>query len=153
MSEIFTDASLIISTSTSAGARDMSNRLMKLTLTRDADVHDDTVMGLTAHSQVIGLEKWSFKSDLLQSFSTGDGGENTDAVLSTLYDLSKSGSKFLVSVKRHSTGLLGPSNPIYSGLCVLKGFNPFDGGVGDLLKTAAEFLGSGNLSKSVTSSG
>lgn len=152
MSEIFTDASVIVSTSTSVGTRDLSNRTMKVTLNRDADEHDDTVMGLTAHSRVIGLEKWSFKMDLLQSFTTGDQGENTDQILNTLYDVSKVGNKFLVSVKRHSTGLQGTGNPIYSGLCVLKGFNPLDGSVGDLLKTGVEFLGSGNLSRSVTSS-
>lgn len=152
MGVIFTQANVLVATGTASG-RDVSNRIMKVSLTRDADVHDDTVMGLTAHSQLIGLEKWSFKMDVLQSWSTGDGGENTDFLLNALYDLSKTGSKFLVTVKPYSTSLLGPGNPVYSGLCVLKGFNPMDGSVGDLLKTSVEFLGSGNLSRSVTSSG
>jgi len=34
----------------------------------------------------------------------------------------------------------------------LKNYNPLDGEVGDLLKTDVTFLGSGNLSESVTSS-
>jgi len=130
----------------------MSNRVMQVTLERDADEHDDTVMGLTAHSRVIGLESWQFSMGMLQSFSTGDGGENTDAILSTLYDLSKSGGKFLVTVRKDATENLGPSNPTFSGLCVLKNYNPLDGEVGDLLKTDVTFLGSGNLSRSVTSS-
>ena len=152
MSVIFNDAYVLLSTSTGAGTRDMSNRVMQVTLERDADEHDDTVMGLTAHSRVIGLESWQFSMGMLQSFSTGDGGENTDAILSTLYDLSKSGGKFLVTVRKDATENLGPANPTFSGLCVLKNYNPLDGEVGDLLKTDVTFLGSGNLSRSVTSS-
>lgn len=152
MSEIFNNAYVLISTSTATGTRDMSNRVTKVTLERDGDEHDDTVMGLTAHSRVIGLESWQFSMGMLQSFSTTDGGENTNKVLRELYNTSKSGNKFLVSVRKHSTQLLGENNPTWSGLCVLKNYNPLDGEVGDLLKTEVSFLGSGNLSESVTSS-
>lgn len=152
MSEIFNSAFVLISTSTATGTRDMSNRVMKVSLTRDADEHDDTVMGLTAHSRVIGLESWEFSMGMLQSFSTDDGGENTNSILRELYTMSKAGQKFLVTVRKHSTELLGLGNPTWSGLCVLKNYNPLDGEVGDLLKTDVTFLGSGNLSESVTSS-
>lgn len=152
MSEIFNNAFVLISTSTSAGTRDMSNRVTKLTLERDGDEHDDTVMGMTAHSRVIGLESWQFNMSMIQSFSTGDAGENTNSILRELYTLSKSGGKFLVTVRKHSTQLMGPGNPTWEGLCVLKNYNPLDGEVGDLMKTDVNFLGSGNLSESVTSS-
>lgn len=152
MSEIFNSAFVLISTSTATGTRDMSSRVMKVSLTRDADEHDDTVMGLTAHSRVIGLESWEFSMGMLQSFSTVDGGENTNSILRELYTMSKAGRKFLVTVRKHSTELLGLGNPTWSGLCVLKNYNPLDGEVGDLLKTDVTFLGSGNLSESVTSS-
>ena len=152
MSEIFNSAYVLISTSTATGTRDMSNRVMKVTLERDADEHDDTVMGLTAHSRVIGLESWQFSMGMLQSFSTTDAGENTNTILKELYNTSKAGNKFLVTVRKHSTQTLGTNNPTWSGLCVLKGYNPIDGEVGDLLKTDVTFLGSGNLSESVTSS-
>lgn len=152
MSEIFNNARVIISTSTAAGTRDMSNRVMSLTLERDADEHDDTVMGLTAHSRVIGLETWSFGMGLLQSFSTGDGGENTNSILSALYTLSKSGGKFLITVRKDTSLVRGSTNPEWEGLCVLKNYNPLDGEIGDLLKMDVEFLGSGNLSEYVCSS-
>jgi hypothetical protein len=152
MSEIFNSAYVLISTSTATGTRDLSSRTMKVTLERDGDEHDDTVMGNTAHSTVIGLEKWKFAMSMLQSFSTTDGGENTNTILRELYNTSKAGNKFLVTVRKHSTQLLGLANPTWSGLCVLKGYKPLDGSVGDLLKTECDFLGSGNLSESVTSS-
>lgn len=152
MSEIFNSAYVNISTSTASGSNDVSNRVMKLTLERDADEHDDTVMGLSAHSRVIGLESWQFSMGMLQSFSTTDGGLNTNALLSTLYTVSKNGGKFMVTVRKHSTQLLGVGNPTWSGLCVLKNYNPIDGEVGDLLKTDVTFLGSGNLAESTTSS-
>ncbi len=152
MSEIFNSAYVLISTSTATGTRDMSNRTMKITLERDGDEHDDTVMGMTAHSRVIGLESWQFSMSMLQSFTTADAGENTNTILRELYTTSKAGNKFLVTVRKHSTQLLGLANPTWSGLCVLKGYSPIDGEVGDLLKTDVTFLGSGNLSESVTSS-
>lgn len=152
MSEIFNNAFVLISTSTSAGTRNMSNRVTKVTLERDGDEHDDTVMGMTAHSRVIGLESWQFNMGMIQSFSTADSGENTNSILRELYALSKSGGKFLVTVRKHATDLRGLGNPTWEGLCVLKNYNPLDGEVGDLMKTDVSFLGSGNLSESVTSS-
>jgi hypothetical protein len=152
MSEILNNSYVNISTSTAAGSWDMSGRTMKLTLERDADEHDDTVMGMTAHSRVIGLESWQFNMGMLQSFSSADGLPNTNTLLSALYATSKAGNKFLVEVRKHSTQLKGIANPTWSGLCVLKNYNPLDGEVGDLLKTDVTFLGSGNLSESVTSS-
>ena len=152
MPEIFNSAFVLISTSTATGTRDLSNRVTKVTLERDGDEHDDTVMGMTAHSRVIGLESWQFSMGMIQSFSTTDQGENTNKILRELYGVSKSGGKFLVTVRKHSTQLLGEGNPTWSGLCVLKNYNPLDGEVGDLLKTDVTFLGSGNLSESVTSS-
>ena len=151
MSEIFNSAYVLISTSTATGTRDMSNRVTKVTLERDGDEHDDTVMGMSAHSRVIGLESWQFSMGMIQSFSTTDG-ENTNSILRELYTTSKAGNKFLVTVRKHSTQLLGTNNPTWSGLCVMKNYNPIDGAVGDLLKTDVTFLGSGNLSESVTSS-
>jgi hypothetical protein len=152
MSEILNNSYVNISTSTAAGAWDMSGRTMKLTLERDADEHDDTVMGMTAHSRVVGLESWQFNMGMLQSFSSADGLPNTNTLLRELYTTSKAGNKFLVEVRKHSTQLKGLANPTWTGLCVLKNYNPLDGEVGDLMKTDVTFLGSGNLSESVTSS-
>jgi hypothetical protein len=151
MSVIYTNAKVLLSTSTAVGTRDMSNRVMKLELPRDADEHDDTVMGLTAHSRVIGLEKWSFKITLLQAFTTGDGGENTNSILATTFTRSQSGLKSMISVSAFGgTSTVSASNPTWSGLVVLKNYSPILGGVGDLLKTDVEFLGSGNLTESYT---
>ena len=149
MSDIFNNAGVWLSTSTSTGTRNMSNRVMKVTLKRDADEHDDTVMGLTAHSRVIGLESWEFSMDMLQSFSTADGGENTNSILSTIYTRCKSGLKVSLTVAKDSTST-GPGLPTFTGLVVLKNYNPLDGGVGDLLKTSVTFLGSGNLTETIS---
>jgi hypothetical protein len=151
MSVIYTNAKVLLSTSTATGTRDMSNRVMKLELPRDADEHDDTVMGLTAHSRVIGLEKWSFKMTMLQAFTTGDGGENTNSILATTFTRSQAGLKSLMTVSAFGgTSTVSTSNPTWSGLVVLKNYSPILGGVGDLLKTDVEFLGSGNLTETYT---
>ena len=151
MSVIYTNAKVLLSTSTAVGTRDFSNRVMKLELPRDADEHDDTVMGLTAHSRVIGLEKWSFKMTLLQAFTTGDGGENTNSILATTFTRSQAGLKSMMTVSAFGgTSTVSASNPTWSGLVVLKNYSPILGGVGDLLKTDVEFLGSGNLTEAYT---
>ena len=151
MSVIYTNAKVLLSTSTALGTRDLSNRVMKLDLPRDADEHDDTVMGLTAHSRVIGLEKWSFKMTMLQSFTTGEGGENTNNILATVFTRSQAGQKCLMQVQAFGgTSTVSTSNPTWTGLVVLKNYSPIVGGVGDLLKTDVEFLGSGNLTEAYT---
>jgi hypothetical protein len=151
MSVIYTNAKVLLSTSTAVGTRDFSNRVMKLELPRDADEHDDTVMGLTAHSRVIGLEKWSFKMTLLQAFTTVDGGENTNTILASTFTRSQAGLKSMMTVSAFGgTSTVSASNPTWSGLVVLKNYSPILGGVGDLLKTDVEFLGSGNLTESYT---
>jgi hypothetical protein len=151
-SEVFTNARIVVSTSTAAGTRDISNRTMKIELSRQKDDHDDTVMGSTAHTYIMGLEKWSFKTDMIQSFSTSDGGENTNSLFDTLFNLPAASQKFLVTVRKDNTLIRGVNNPEWSGLCVLKGFSPITGGVGDLLKSSVEFTGSSNLSMVTTSS-
>ena len=151
MSVIYTNAKVLLSTSTAVGTRDFSNRVMKLELPRDADEHDDTVMGLTAHSRVIGLEKWSFKMTLLQAFTTVDGGENTNTILASTFTRSQAGLKSMMTVSAFGgTSTVSASNPTWSGLVVLKNYSPILGGVGDLLKTDVEFLGSGNLTEAYT---
>lgn len=151
-SEIFTSASIIVSTTTGAGSRDLSNRTMKIELQRSKDDHDDTVMGESAHTYIMGLEKWSFKTDMIQSFSTADGGENTNNILNTLFTLPAGSQKFLVTVRKTAGTARSAANPEWSGLCVLAGFSPITGGVGDLLKSSVEFRGSSTLSMAVSSS-
>ena len=144
---------VLVSTSTSTSAfHDISNRVMKIDLTRTKDDHDDTVMGSTAHTYITGLEKWAFKTEMIQSFSTADGGENTNTLLQNLFTMPSNAQKFLMAVTYSSTALLGVGNPTWSGLCVLKGYSPLTGAVGDLLKSSVEFTGSSILNQSVTSS-
>src|SRR6185295_19637993 len=116
-SEIFTNAQVLVSTSTALGTRDLSNRTMKIELSRQKDDHDDTVMGNTAHTYIMGLEKWSFKTDMIQSFSTADGGENTNNILDTLFNLPSNSQKFLVTVRKTLGTARGPANPEWNGLC------------------------------------
>jgi hypothetical protein len=88
---------------------------------------------------------------MLQAFTTGDGGENTNSILATTFTRSQSGLKSMISVSAFGgTSTVSASNPTWSGLVVLKNYSPILGGVGDLLKTDVEFLGSGNLTESYT---
>ena len=150
-STIFTNAKLVVSTSTSAGTRDISNRLMEVELSEEFEEHDDTTMGLTSRSRAIGLGTWSINCTVLQAFATADGGENIDQLVNTWRDISSTGNKFLVELRKANADR-DNTNPEYSGLVVMRTRQPLRGAVGDLLTQDIEFLSAGDLTRTTATS-
>ena len=150
-SEVFTNAKVVISTSTAAGANDVSNLVSSVELTRTYDLLDDTVMGESAHSRKAGLETATANIEFVQVFSTAGGQLNLDLLLNTLADVSATGSNFLIEV-RPANANRGATNPEYSFLAVLESYAPMSGAVGEILKTTVPFQsGGGSVSRSVAS--
>lgn len=150
---VFTNALVRISTSTSpatpeaAGMTNVSGQVSRVRLTREFDEHDDTHMGLTAHSRTPGLENWNVDLELNQSF-TGAAGTNIDDLLHTIID---GKVKMRVAV-RTCNGARSSDNPEYFGSARLFTHSPYDGAVGDLLKTNPSFRSAGNLSRFTSAS-
>src|SRR5262245_59144083 len=72
---IFNNAQVFLGTSssigsTSAGVFDISTFVTRIRLQRQFDLHDDTRMGLTAHSRIAGIEDWTAELELLQDFAS-----------------------------------------------------------------------------------
>jgi len=155
MSMIFNNAKVILSTSTSEGANDISASVTKVTLERKYDLHENTRMGQSAKSRIAGLEDWSASIDLLQTFSTGQGsGESglaIDRLLATLIDITTTGKNFLIQI-RPVNGNRSSDNPEYRGLVVIESYSPMDGEVGDLLKMTIPLQSADNLNRMVSSS-
>lgn len=156
MSTIFKNPRILISTSTAAGANDISASVTKAKLESKYDMHDNTRMGLNSHSRIAGLEDWSMEFDVLQAFSTSDSLTesvlNIDRLLATLKEVTSTGKSFLCNVRMKNGVARSSDNPEYEGLVVLETHQPFDAEVGDLLKTSISLLSAGDLSRYTSSS-
>lgn len=141
-SEVFTNASLIISTSTALGTHDVSNLVGSVELTRTYDLLDDTVMGETAHSRKAGLETVTATVEFVQVYSTAGGQENLDLLLNTLADIGATGNSFLIRVAPKNA-LISSANPSYAFLAVLESYSPISGSIGEILKTTVPFQSAG----------
>jgi hypothetical protein len=148
---ILTNALIAVGTGSASADRDLSNRTKKIKWNEEFDEHDVTVMGSTTRINAIGLSKASIDAELMQSYTTTDGGENIDQLIDTLRDLSATGGKFLVRIRKANAGR-STTNPEYSMLAVMSKRTIFDGNVGDVLMNPLTFLSAGDISRVVTSS-
>lgn len=143
---IMNDALLAVGTGTASADRSLSNRLRSLTWKREFEEHDVTVMGNVNRVRALGLGDSSLEGELLQSYSTGDAGENIDALMNTLLDRSASGKPFLVRFRPKNTNR-SASNPEYSMLVVLADHTIAEGEVGQPQMTPFTFLSAGDISR------
>ena len=152
---VMTNALVYLSSSTSltstAGATDVSDHVMKVVLTRKFDVQDDTHMGQTAHSRVQSLEDVSATVDFLQDFASTAGGVN-QTIDKLLASMSNSGASRCYLAMRPVNAARTSDNPEYSMPVILQSYDPINGSVGDLLKTSVPFMSAGTLSRLTSSS-
>ena len=161
MSIIFNQAQVRLSTTTSTGTvvigttttggtpegsglTDFSAFVARVRINRDFDEHDDTVMGMSAHSRVPGLESWDMEMELIQEFSNS-AALNIDKRLHDIID----GRLKIVAAIRPVAAARSSDNPEYYGHVRLFSHTPMDGAVGDLLKTTPSFRSAGSLTRSV----
>jgi hypothetical protein len=148
---ILTNAGIWVGTGSASADRDISNRTRSISWTDEAEEHDVTVMGSTTRVRAIGLSESSIDIEVLQSYTTTDGGENIDSLLATLVDISATGGKFLVRMRKTNAGK-SSTNPEYSMLSVISKRTIFDGEVGDVLMNPITFLSAGDVTRSAVSS-
>lgn len=148
---IQTNALVAVGTGTASADRDISNRLRSVSFTRENEEHDATVMGSTTRIRAIGIGEASMEGELLQSYTTGDGGENIDSLLSILNDLSATGKKFLVRF-RPVNAAKNATNPEWTMLAVSAQQTVADGEVGSLQMNPFTFLSAGDLTRATASS-
>lgn len=149
--KILTNALLAVGTGSASADRDLSNRVTSIKWTEEFEEHDVTVMGSTTRQRAIGLGESQVEAEVMQSYTTTDGGENIDNLVNELRDLSATGKRFLVRVRRVNSNK-SATNPEYSMLCVMKDRTIMDGEVGDVQKNTLTFLSADELSRSAVSS-
>lgn len=144
-------AAVVIGTTTTGGTpegtglTDISSYVARCSLTREFDEHDDTVMGLTAHSRTPGLGSWGVELEMLQGWETGGGLVNVDRFLN---DIIAARAKVWAAVRTCNTARTS-DNPEYYGMVRLFTHTPYDGSIGDLLKTNPAFRSAGSLARAV----
>ena len=152
-SVVFTNAQVLLATSTGTPANDISSLVTSVELSRTYDLLDDTVMGESARSRKAGLETVTANVELIQRFSTSTsaGLLNIDELLQTLADRSSSGKGFSMHIRPVNT-TRSASNPEYQFQAVLESYSPIAGAIGEILKTTVPFQSGGGSLSRVTSS-
>ena len=148
---ILTNAGIWVGTGSASADRDISNRTTSIAWNNEFDEHDVTVMGSTFRVRAIGLGESNLDVEVMQSYTTTDGGENIDSILETLKDLSATGKPFLVRMRKTNAGR-STTNPEYSMLAVMSKQTIFDGDIGDVLKSSITFLSASDVTRVTTSS-
>ncbi|HEU0139610.1 MAG TPA: hypothetical protein VFQ79_07865 [Bryobacteraceae bacterium] len=116
----------------------LSDHVRSVTLTVNADEVEDTNMGDNTHVRLAGLKDWSISVEFAQNFAAA----SVDATLFPLIGA----AAFPVKV-RPTSGVVGPTNPEYSGNAILTEYSPIDGAVGDLATTSVNFVAAGDLTR------
>lgn len=164
-SVIFTDAQVLLATSTAAvgssatatgtGATtpfDLSDFVTAVRISYTADEHDDTVMGLTAHSRVQGLFSYDVELELLQDFTSTNvtrlnstGHMSVTGIDKLFFDLIDNKAKVACFIKPVASVARSSDNPEYHATVRVRSHQPMTGAVGDLLKTTVPLMSAGNL--------
>lgn len=132
---IFKDASLVVN------GVDLSDHVISVTLTYEADPQEDTAMGDDTRSRLMGLKDWRMDARFQQNFDSGSVDETLFALIGA--------APFTVTLKPTS-GAVSPTNPSFSGSAVLPSYNPLDGEVGAIAIVSASFMASGDLTRSTS---
>lgn len=148
---ILTNAGIWVGTGSASADRDISNRVKSIAWSEEFEEHDVTTMGSTVRQRAIGLGESSIDCEVMQSYTTTDGGENIDNLVNEFRDLSATGKKFLVRVRRQNANR-SATNPEYSMLCVMAQRTIFDGEVGDVLMNSLSFLSADDITRLASSS-
>ena len=162
---IFNNARVLISTATcnepllaSSGMYDVSAFMQQVRINLDAELRDNTVMGMSYRSQIPALRSATIEGRALQQFSIvaepvtmGTTG-TARSIHGLLFDLYSSASKFIVAVKPDGAATRTSCNPEMWMPASLQTHVPVDGAVADLLVSAVRFNSQGNFVNTVSSS-
>ena len=119
----------------SVAGQDLSDRARQITVNFTADTPEDTAMGDTYRSRLVGLKDVTVTVEWLQDY----GASNVDATLWAEFDSSST----TAIVIRHDSGSASSTNPQYSGNVIVSDYTPVSGSVGDVISFSTSWEGSG----------
>lgn len=106
------------------------------------DTPEDTAMGDTSRTYVVGLDNRTFSVDLNLELGAGA----VEATLWAVHD-----GRAAVAFEYAADGSTeGAANPVYSGNCILTQWNPISGQAGQAGQVRAQFQITGDVTRDIT---
>ncbi len=112
-------------------AVNLSDHVSELSIETERDEVDVTAMGAVNKVTVAALGDATITMTMFQDFAA----TKVDA---TLWPLSTTNTPFVVTVKASSVAT-SATNPLFSMTCLMYGYSPLSGGVGDASSTEVTF--------------
>ncbi|MGW5578714.1 radical SAM protein [Micromonospora chokoriensis] len=119
---------------------DLSDWVRQVSFSVSADELDDTAMGDSYRSRILGLKDWSVTLEFNADFAAA-------AVDATLWPLF--GTNTTVTVKATSAAT-SATNPLFSGSVAVSQYNPIGNSVGDLATVSVTWNGAGALTRATS---
>lgn len=116
----------------------LSDRVRSVRINYQADIVDNTAMGATAHTRLPALRNWSAEVEFNQDYAAS----NVDATLFPLVGAAAFAVEF-----RPTSSAASPTNPKFTGNCLLESYAPMAGSVGELATTTVSLTGTGALNR------
>ena len=119
------------------GGADLSDHIRSITINHNAEILDKSAMSDTSRANIAGLKNWSVDVEFNQDYAA----TKTDATLFALVGTS------VALVMRPDSGVIGPTNPEFTGNAFLESYSPIGGSIGEVHTTTVTFKGSGPLAR------
>lgn len=128
---VWTDASVTINSVV------LSDHVRSVSLTYEAEMQDESAMGVSTRVNLAGMLVWSVDVEFNQDYATGE----VDKTLFTLVGA----AAFPVVLLPVATGGVSATNPSFTGQAVLESYGPVGGAIGDMGTASATFRSAGAL--------
>jgi hypothetical protein len=115
----------------------LSDHVVSVEITQEAEDVDMTTMGATARQHLPGLRSDGFTVTFLQDYAAG-------SVDQTLSPLVGSTTPFAFEL-RPTSAAVSTTNPKYTGSALLLTYSPFSADVGDRVENEVEFVSQGAI--------
>jgi len=124
----------------SIDGNDVSDHVVGLSLTYEAESLDETAMGDNTRIMKGGLKNWSFEAEMHSDFAAS--GE--DSILFPLV------GTVVAIIIRPDAGSVSTSNPNLTGNALITSYPPLGNSVGELATTTVSGVSAGDLSRATS---
>jgi len=118
---------------------DLSDHVKSVTLNINVDAPEITAMGDGTRERLAGLKDWDISIQFNQNFDAS----KVDATFWAIID----GGAAVAAIMRPDAGVVGTTNPQYSGNVIVTSYSPMDGAVGDAHATGPSMQAAGALTR------
>jgi hypothetical protein len=123
----------------SLNAVTLSDMVKTVTLEYSSEIQDSTAHGSDSRTRLPGLKDWSITVEFFQNYDAAE----VDASMWAIH----AGTAAIAMILRPDAGVVGATNPQYTGNVVLESSQAAGGTVGDVHMAPVTFRGDGDLAR------